>query len=198
MAVNVRQTTAAGQCSPVVARQCPQGQRYPIQRRHCSEAIAGQPGAIQISQILAASGASVAPGLTELMLANSLCPGVSELDSTMSRVAFSIAEQSDIDFAPGDTDALAMASSCGFCWPRCIDFYGPWSIYDCDLGPFTGGNASCVRCKWEQCTRSRSYREVCVTWDCSGVVITHPDEIDGPKDVEITVPLGTPCPSTPN
>lgn len=166
------------------------------------EAIAGQPGAVAISQILAQSGASVAPGLTELMLANSPCPGVSELDSTMSNIAVLIAENTEIAFAPEEQETVAaIASNCGLCLPWTWTQWGPWSTWTCTGGPtpIAGAGGSCG-CRYTGCTRTRTGNRRHRDIFCTVTTIATVAQTQGPQNrtCPSVPPQTSNCPPQPN
>ncbi|MEO1716977.1 MAG: hypothetical protein AAFR76_07665 [Planctomycetota bacterium] len=158
-------------------------------------AVAGDPStAVPLLDALSLSGASAAPGLSQSIVSQSLCPGISDLDASLNRVMHEIMTSIPFTYDGGATMA-ALASCGGLCIPSTRTWTTSLAPVCTPGGTFIVGASGLTACRYT-CTQREFYWVRTVDIWCN-VGISFTTAVVG---VTVNIPWGLcdgPCPALP-
>lgn len=159
-------------------------------------AVAGDPEtAVPLLDALALSGASAAPGLSQAIVTQSVCPSVSDLDATINRVIHDIDDSIPFSYDGGSTMA-ALGLCGGFCIPSTRTWTTALAPNCTPGGTFVANWGGLTACQYS-CTRREFYWVRSVNIFCD-VSISFTSAI---VPITVSVPWGVcdgPCPALPS
>lgn len=158
-------------------------------------AVAGDPStAVPLLDALSLSGASAAPGLSQSIVSQSLCPGISDLDASLNGLMHEIMTSIPFTYDGGATMA-ALASCGGLCIPSSRTWTTSLTPVCTPGGTFIAG-ASGLTARRYSCTQREFYWVRTVNIGCSvGLSFT-----TAVVPVTVNIPWGLcdgPCPALP-